>query len=151
MRHPITLLIICVALSMSACSGENPVAPDAAFSGDAVVMEMQLETACVGNEGCTPGYWKNHEEDWPATGLGPNDDFDTTFGVDLFDPDITLFEAVWAKGGHENRLARHGTAALLNALHPGVEAYYTPDEVIAMVQSGQTDALETANELGCPM
>jgi hypothetical protein len=41
-----------------------------------------------GGEGCTPGYWKNHLEDWPPTGLDIVDDFDTTFGVDLFDPKV---------------------------------------------------------------
>jgi hypothetical protein len=102
-------------------------------------------------EGCTPGYWRNHLDSWAATGLSPADDFDTTFGVDLFDPDITLEEAVNAKGGGADRLARHGTAALLSALHPDVGYPYSPDEVIALVQAGDADALAVANELGCPI
>lgn len=102
-------------------------------------------------EGCTPGYWKNHLEDWPATGYSPADDFDTTFGVDLFDPDITLEQAVNAKGGKVNRLARHGTAALLSAAHPSVIYPLTVAEVIAAVQAGDADTLEEFNELGCPL
>jgi hypothetical protein len=102
-----------------------------------------------GGEGCTPGYWKNHLEDWPPTGLDIVDDFDTTFGVDLFDPDITLADAINAKGGGDNKLARHGTAALLSALHPDVNYPFTPDEVIAFVQAGDADPLVEANELGC--
>jgi hypothetical protein len=102
-------------------------------------------------EGCTPGYWKNHLESWGPTGLSPADDFDATFGVDLFDPDITLEEAVNAKGGGAGRLARHGTAALLSALHPDVGYPYSADEVIALVQAGDADTLAAANELGCPI
>lgn len=106
-------------------------------------------SGCEGDEGCTPGYWKNHLESWES--FYPADDFDTTFGVDLFDPDITLQEALKAKGGGANRLARHGTAALLSAAHSGVGYPYTVDEVIALVQAGDADALVSANELGCPL
>jgi hypothetical protein len=102
-----------------------------------------------GGEGCTPGYWKNHLSAWAATGFNPADDFDTTFGVDLFSPDITLQQAVRAKGGGVKKLARHGTAALLSAAHPSVNYPYTISEVIALVQSGDSDSLGDANELGC--
>ncbi len=104
-----------------------------------------------GGQGCTPGYWKNHEEAWAATGYAPTDDLDATFSVDLFDPNITLLEAVNARGGGNNRLARHGTAALLSAAHPGVGYPYSPEEVIAFVQMGNADVLEQANELFCPL
>jgi hypothetical protein len=102
-------------------------------------------------EGCTPGYWKNHLEAWPATGFTTGADFDATFGVDYFDPDITLLQAVNLGGGGYNALARHGTAALLSAAHPDVDYPYTVAEVIALVQAGDKDALEAANELGCPL
>ncbi|MBN1657999.1 MAG: DNRLRE domain-containing protein [Anaerolineae bacterium] len=102
-------------------------------------------------EGCTPGYWKNHLEAWAATDYSPSDDFDATFGVDLFNPNITLEQAVNARGGGVNRLARHGTAALLSAAHPDVAYPYTVAEVIALVQAGDADSLEWGNELGCPL
>lgn len=108
-----------------------------------------VECAQTGGEGCTPGYWKNHLEDWALTGYSPADDFDTTFGVGLFNPDITLGQAVRARGGGVNKLARHGTAALLSAAHPDVDYPYTVAEVIALVQSGDVDPLVFANELGC--
>lgn len=108
-----------------------------------------LECAPPSGEGCTPGYWKNHLEDWPPTGYSPADDFDTVFGVDLFSPDITLNEAVRARGGGVKKLARHGTAALLSAAHPDVDYPFTVAEVIALVQSGDVDPLVAANELGC--
>jgi hypothetical protein len=115
-------------------------------------------------EGCTPGYWRNHADRW--VGVSPTDDFDTTFGVDLFDPDVTLGWAIWANGGGNNAFARHATAALLNA-YGGVPngdgttvAYpYTAAEVIQMVQDAVADGtieatkdlFEDANELGCPL
>jgi hypothetical protein len=112
-------------------------------------------TGCVDiwsdcHKGCTPGFWKNHLDAWP-TGYSPDDDFDATFGVDLFDPDITLEEAVNAKGGKENKLARHGTAALLDAAHPHVDYPYSMAEVIAAVQAGDADTLVAANEGFCPL
>ena len=102
-----------------------------------------------GDEGCTPGFWKNHLEDWAGTVFSTGDDFDATFGVDLFDPDITLEMAVNAKGGGDNKLARHGTAALLSAAHPEVEYPISVSEVIALVQAGDADILVAFNELGC--
>jgi hypothetical protein len=104
--------------------------------------------------GCTPGYWKQdqHLDSWGPTELAPGDDFDSTFGVDYFDPDITLFDAVLAKGGGVKKIARHGTAALLNALHPAVEYPLSDAEVIAAVQAGDVEELVSYNELSeeCP-
>ncbi len=77
--------------------------------------------------------------------------FDATFGVDLFDPNITLEKAARARGGGVNRLARHGTAALLSAAHPGVVYPLSVAEVIALVQAGDASTLTTFNELGCPL
>lgn len=118
----------------------------------------------VGNQGCTPGYWRNHLDRWH--GVVPAADFDQTFGVDLFTPDITLQTAINLGGGGNNALARHATAALLNA-HGGipnadgttVNSPYTAAQVIAMVQAAVADGtiedtkntLAAANELGCPL
>lgn len=105
----------------------------------------------AGGEGCTHGYWKNHESVWPMTGYAMGDDFDTVFGVDLFDPDITLYDAVTMGGGGVRALARHGVAALLSAAHPNVYFDLTEAEVIAYVQAGDKDILEYYVELGCPL
>jgi uncharacterized repeat protein (TIGR01451 family) len=99
-------------------------------------------------EGCTPGFWRNHLDDWP-TRFAPGDDFDTIFGVNLFNPDITLEQAVNLGGGGVKKLARHGTAALLSAAHPNVDYPLSLDQVIAVVQAGDADTLAAANELGC--
>ena len=100
----------------------------------------------------SPGYWKNHLDAWPPSGLSPDDDFDTTFGVDFFSPDITLFDAVNLKGGGIKKVARHGTAALLNASHPAVNYPLSVAEVIAAVQAGDVESLAEFNELSasCP-
>jgi hypothetical protein len=116
------------------------------FNGVLVVFTNE---AVPGGEGCTPGFWKNHLSDWSASGLSPSDDFDSTFGVDLFDPDITLGQAIRLGGGGVRKLARHGTAALINALHPAVDYPLNAAEVIAAVQAGDSDTLADYNELGC--
>jgi hypothetical protein len=103
-----------------------------------------------GNEGCTPGFWKNHLSLWPAPYL-PSADFDATFGVDLFNPNITLGTAINLGGGGVRKLARHGVAALLSAAHPGVDYPLTVAQVIAAVQAGDEDTLAAFNELGCPL
>jgi hypothetical protein len=99
-----------------------------------------------GGEGCTPGYWKNHLSAWPVSAAL---DFDATFGVDLFNPDVTLGQAVRLGGGGKYRLARHGTAAYLNSF--AINSPYTTAQVIAYVQADDADALEYGNELGCPL
>ncbi len=119
-----------------------------------VKLESQWTVTCTpppppGDEGCTPGYWKNHLEDWPATGYSPSADFDATFWVNLFNPNITLETAINLGGGGVNKLARHGTAALLSAAHPDVNYPYSVAQVIAYVQAGNVDPLVAANELGC--
>jgi hypothetical protein len=118
-----------------------------------------------GEEGCTPGYWRNHTNRW--AGVSTADDFDSTFGVDLLTPDMSLGLAIWANGGGANALARHATAALLNA-HGGVpnpiggasvNYPYSVAQVIGMVQQAAADGtlealkdvLAAANELGCPL
>lgn len=103
----------------------------------------------TGGEGCTPGYWRNHLEDWPPTGYSPEQIFDSVFGTSYFSPTYTLNNAIRQGGGGVNRLARHGTAALLSAAHPDVNYPYTVAQVIAWVQAGVVDPLAQANELGC--
>jgi Thrombospondin type 3 repeat len=105
----------------------------------------------TGGNGCTPGYWKNHTESWPATGYSTGADFDATFGVNFFSPNITLLQAAKLGGGGNARVARHGVAALLSAAHPGVNYPYTVTQVIAYVQARNADALEAANEAACPL
>jgi hypothetical protein len=116
-------------------------------------------------EGCTPGYWRNHADRW--VGVASSASFDATFGVTSgLGATYTLGAAIWATGGGVSALARHATAALLNA-HGGVPngdgttvAFpLTPAQVIAKVQAafenGTIDAtkdeLDALNNAGCPL
>jgi hypothetical protein len=109
-----------------------------------------------GGEGCTPGFWKanlkkNGGSEWS---YDPNMDFDTFFGVDYFNPDITFAEAVNLGGGGVNALARHAVAAVLSANSGDVAYAYTVAEIIALVQAGgevNKDLLDDANNAGCPL
>lgn len=122
------------------------------FEGIACSAQQTLTVdSTQSRNGCSQGYWRTHLERWSATGYATGDDFDATFGVDLFDPDVTLGEAVQLGGGHPNDLARHGTAALLNASHPGVNYAYSEEAVKALVRQGDTALLEAANSRSCPL
>jgi len=109
-----------------------------------------------GGEGCTPGFWKNHLGAWTAP-YDPTDSFNDTFGVVIFAPGYDLGQAIRQGGGGVNKIARHGTAALLSAAHPDVYYPFTPAQVISAVQAAflgdedAIDALVAANELGCPI
>ena len=114
-----------------------------------------------GDEGCTPGYWKQdqHFDSWPA-GITPNTTFTSIFGVG---GTLTFLEALGLNGGDTNALWRHGAAAYLNALSNGVDYAYTTTEVIAIVNGTgayaglsveeRKDLLDAANNGvgGCPL
>jgi len=114
-----------------------------------------------GDEGCTPGYYKQsqHFDSW--TTYSRSADFDATFGVNFFNPNITLLQALGNGGGGVNALGRHAVAALLNAASAGVDYKYTTAEVLAIVRGTgayaglsieeRKDLLAAANEAGCPL
>jgi hypothetical protein len=111
-----------------------------------------------GDQGCTPGYWKQpqHLADWtdPYT---PGSSFDAIFGVDgeqfcadvnknaykkldgligsKCDGTLTLGEAIWMEGndGSLAAIVRHATAALLNAANADINFPYSIGEIQAMV------------------
>ncbi len=123
----------------------------------------------LGEEGCTPGYWKNHQSRWAATGFSTGqkleDVFDVpnTFGLD----NVTLLAALSLNGGPgaagaARLLLHHAVAALLNASHPGVDYPRTAASIIADVNAALAtgsrstmlalkDALDRDNNLGCPI
>jgi len=128
-----------------------------------VVLEV-----CLSGEGCTPGFWKNHLEEWQSTTFSPNDDFKQVFGLieseviqikfhkEMID-NPTLEQAINALGGGINALARHATAALLNS-QSGINYPLTSEQVILnfhnAFSSGEfettKDMFDQFNELGCP-
>ena len=131
----------------------------------------------IGNEGCTPGYWKNHIEDWEE--VSPDQTLASlgwTFGDENSEyADWTLLEALNAQGGTgidgaTEILIRAATAAWLNAAHEGVAYPYrrfatglngrrplldlinealTSDSPRAMIRLARK--LDAANNLGCTL
>ncbi len=97
-----------------------------------------------GTEGFTPGFWKNHTEDW--VGYDPTDSYADVFGVTVHekvlklgdkdkDGELSLLETLNLKGNSIKSFYRHSVAALLNAAHPNVDYAFNESEVIATVQN----------------
>ena len=121
-------------------------------SSDANAADTQYGT---GGQGCTPGFWKqNHPNTW--VGYKTTDTFDSVFGVTYFGS-LTLLEAAGLEGGGFNALARHATAALLNASNPNVSYDLSVTEIIKMVQEAfatndpepTKNVFAAFNESGC--
>ncbi len=123
----------------------------------------------LGEEGCTPGYWKNHPSSWAATGYSASQTLESVFNVpDAYGLDnVTLLAALSLNGGPAvadaaRLLLHHAVAALLNASHPGVDYPRTVESIIAntntaLASNSRTTmlALKTAfdrdNNRGCPI
>ncbi len=126
-----------------------------------------------GNQGCTPGKWKNwtglksQANIWPPTGYSQGQSVGSVFtGVHATLAGTTLLDALDGGGGpgiigKQKILLRAAVAALLNASHPGVAYPLTEAEVIAMVNAALAAGTEGAltdlatelddyNNLGCP-
>ncbi|HEX2641512.1 MAG TPA: hypothetical protein VHU81_00865 [Thermoanaerobaculia bacterium] len=124
----------------------------------------------TGDEGCTPGYWKNHTDSWTAAGLSPSQTTVSVFsGASAF-PSLgsaTLLQSLQGGGGPGTLgaakiLLRAATAALLNAAHPGVDYTRTAADIVADVNAALTSnnrdtmldlasELDADNNLGCPL
>jgi Prealbumin-like fold domain len=114
----------------------------------------------VPSEGCTPGYWKNHPDMWPAPWT-PDTPFSDAFGMDPCisgGAGMTLMEALNLQGGGKKALTRHAAAAFLNAATPEVDSY-TTGWVVSMYQAACADpslvnsilsAFVSVNESCCP-
>jgi hypothetical protein len=124
----------------------------------------------IGQQGCTPGYWKNHTSNWeeyrPTTQLGTI--FTSLAGTKY--ATMTLQQALSLKGGTgvdgaTQILLRAAAAAVLNAAHEGVGYPYRRfgefkiiEKVNAAISSGSrakmldlANTLDRANNLGCPL
>ncbi len=128
------------------------------LNGSGAIDDLVFEQEERGGQGCTPGYWKVPHH-WPSwTVLNPNDDYETTFGIDASFT-LNLVLTMWQGGGGEIALGRHAVAGLLNAYHPGVDYAFTPAEVIQKVQDAYANGtfkatkneLQDENESGCPL
>jgi len=128
------------------------------------------ETIPQGDEGCTPGYWKNHTDSWPPTGYSPGQSLPSVFAQTGAYPELagaSMLEALNFGGGSgvegaSRNLMRAAVASLLNASHSGVDFPRTPVQVISQVNSalasGSRDTmlalasdLDGDNNGGCPL
>jgi hypothetical protein len=137
------------------------------FAGSGAIDDIRIckmEEQERGEEGCTPGYWKqeHHFGNWPVN------PYTTTFGEAFanacdgtaypsVNPEdgtdictILLLDALSLRGGGVNALARHAAAGWLNAMS-SVDYFWTPAEVEGAFIAGDKDALEMANESYCPL
>jgi hypothetical protein len=122
----------------------------------------------TGNQGCTPGFWKNNTKAWESTAPNvypKNTRLESAFNnvPDHLD-NKTFLEALKFQGnvGPEGRLLRHAVAALLNTVHFDV-AYQIGDESIlksmvnAALAGSKADMealssqLDRWNNAGCPL
>jgi hypothetical protein len=107
-----------------------------------------------GDHGCTPGFWKNNTNVW--SGFSPGDSFNSVFGVN-YDASLSLEGALNLGGGGLAALARHASAALLNAANDNVNYGLTTDEIIELVHEAfaanqpedAKDLLDRLNNAGC--
>ncbi|WP_172623217.1 T9SS type A sorting domain-containing protein [Flavisolibacter ginsenosidimutans] len=131
---------------------------------------------CLGNEGCTPGFWKNHPAVWPASYSAndlasmyftfPNGTGSSTCNLTSFGSQ-TLMQSLQGGGGPGINgavtiLIRAAVAGLLNAADPRVDYPLSPVQLQNMVNAAlatcdrnQILALGTTidgyNNLGCPI
>jgi hypothetical protein len=124
----------------------------------------------AGNQGCTPGYWKNHTGSWTTTGYRTTQSVQSTFSAASGYPSLgqaALLDSLAFHGGSDldgagGNLLRAATASLLNAAHPNVAFPRSAAAVVNNVNSalasrnrdtilGLASALDDDNNLGCPL
>ena len=126
----------------------------------------------AGADGCTPGYWKNHDgskkqtNQWAFTPYSPSQLISTVFDAGTLGS-YTLRQALdWGGGSSleekKQLLLHHAVAALLNASHPDISYPLTAAEIIASVNAALAsndedailalkDSLDKKNNAGCPI
>jgi hypothetical protein len=147
----------------------SPSSSSTSTSTSTTTSSTTTTTVPPGQEGCTPGFWKQpqHLDAWvtytPGQTLESVFDVPDAFGLD----NVTLLEALSLEGGSTTAdaaevLLRQAVAALLNAASPEVDYPLTEAEIIARVNaalaSGDRDTilalaeeLDTFNNLFCPL
>lgn len=126
----------------------------------------------IGNEGCTPGYWKNHTDNWQeyttSSTLQNNwtlGQFQAKWGSKTFQEALS-FKGGSGLDGAFQILMRASVAAYLNAAHEGLgyplRRFNDPGNMKVLINdalaSGSRDhmlslasQLDGYNNLGCPL
>ena len=127
-------------------------------------------TCITTDQGCSPGYWKNHTGSWPPTGYSVGQTIGSVFSGASAYPTIassTLLQGLNFTGGSGNEgaarnLMRAAVAALLNAASPSIEYPRTTAQVVSQVNAALASGdratmlalasqLDTDNNLFCPL
>jgi hypothetical protein len=130
------------------------------ISGSITILEVTpTSTERAGDEGCSPGFWKqeHHFHYWPEPYMP-----DTTLGFFATPGDsspLTLLQALDLGGGGLNALWRQTVAALLNAAHLEIDFPFETEDVLSLLQDALStgayeplkDLFEQANEGTCPL
>jgi hypothetical protein len=110
---------------------------------------------------CQNYYWgsSSHYNQWQ--GYSPSQSFNSVFGRNAYASTLTLGQALSLSGRSLDTLARHATAALLNANHSGVDYPYSVSQVIQKFRAAydignyqsSANVFYYANnlELSCPL
>ena len=133
---------------------------------------FNVAAVTTGNQGCTPGYWKNHTDNWeeysPTTKVG------MLFGSTIPQANDTFLQALNYGGGSDINgarqiLLRAAVASTLNAAHEGLGFAWrrfsgppAPSGFVAVVKNllAGTDRaamisyaaqLDKLNNSGCPL
>jgi hypothetical protein len=93
-------------------------------------------TTPPGQEGCTPGFWKNHPEAFAGTGYSASTTLGSVFtGLPPAYASLTFADALSLGGGGLDALLRQAVAALLNASSADVDYPLTAAQVIAQTNA----------------
>ena len=126
MRRLVTVLLV-----LAAFAAGTTLAVAARGGGGTVTKGSANVEYDIGDDGCTPGFWKNHTNVWQ--GFSPSALFNTVFGVN-YKAGLTLQGALGLNGGGFEALARHAAAALLNAAQADVDYGLSQSAIISQVQ-----------------
>ncbi|MCB9871860.1 MAG: hypothetical protein H6836_04475 [Planctomycetes bacterium] len=123
--------------------GNSPPTGHTPASLNWIAASLALAAPQIGGEGCTPGYWKNHKNAWPAP-LVPSTTLGVAFGfsgIPSWQPTLDAQSMILALqggggsglGGATKILMRAATAALLNATSSNVNYPLTINQVKLLV------------------
>jgi hypothetical protein len=140
-------------------------------SSENLTIDFGFNEPPLGDDGCTPGYWKNHLLAWNYTDHSPEtpvgDVWDAANSVVPELAEATLMEALRFTGGEglsgaARNFLRVATASLLNASHADVGFPLTLQQIIdggnAALETQDLheilalkDTLDYLNNAGCPL
>lgn len=130
----VVVVIFLLGMLIFSCTNQSPV--ESPVNRLDKIGDSAMYAEGIGEDGCSHGYWKNHQNAWPeeydpnTTCLGDVFTFPPGFDYSDLAEDL-LLDALDYKGGKGSLgaariMLRQSVAALLNAAHPSVN--YPRDE-----------------------